>query len=121
MAEADPTLTQLCSLPSPKGLEGTSFVPLLEDPSQPWKKAAFIQVAHGRSHDVMGRSVRTERFRYTEWDFGKAGVELYDHEMDPDEFHNLAEDPAHAKDRAALHELICDRKPNTTVAPAGGN
>jgi uncharacterized sulfatase len=43
----------------------------------------------------MGRSVRTERWRYTEWDEGRAGSELYDHDSDPKEMNNLAQDPQH--------------------------
>jgi arylsulfatase A-like enzyme len=45
----------------------------------------------------MGRSVRTERWRYTEWDEGRKGVELYDHDKDPHEYRNLANNPAYAK------------------------
>ena len=45
-------------------------------------------VARGKSS--FGRSVRTERYRYTEWDDGTHGVEFYDHEMDPNEWTNLA-------------------------------
>jgi hypothetical protein len=44
----------------------------------------------------IGYSLRTDRYRYTEWDDGKQGVELYDHEKDPQEFTNLAKDSAHA-------------------------
>jgi hypothetical protein len=37
--------------------------------------------------------MRNEKWRYTEWNRGKDGVELYNHEMDPDEVHNLAKNP----------------------------
>ena len=42
-----------------------------------------------------GYSVRTERWRYTEWDDGNRGRELYDERRDPAEAVNLADDPAH--------------------------
>ena len=49
-----------------------------------------------------GRSVRTDRWRYTEWDGGKKGAELYDHVDDPGEIRNLAGDPRHAEAVAEL-------------------
>ena len=94
------TLAALCGLPAPANLEGTSFAPLLRNPGQPWKKAAFSQVTRGQN---MGRSVRTERYRYTEWGpDGKEGVELYDHQKDPREYTNLVSDPRH---KAMLTEM----------------
>ena len=91
-----PTLGQICSLPLPAHLEGTSFAPLLEKPDLPWKKAAFSQYLRTGRPPYMGRSLRTERWRYTEWHDLKgkpAGIELYDE----NESKNLAEDPAHAE------------------------
>jgi uncharacterized sulfatase len=82
-----PTLAELCHLAAPEGLEGTSLAPLLDDPGRSWKRAAYTQVVH---NGVMGRSVRTERYRYTEWDDGRRGVEVYDHDRDQHEFNNLA-------------------------------
>jgi uncharacterized sulfatase len=83
-----PTLTGLCGLPNAPGMEGTSFAPLLDNPQQPWKKAAYTMVA--RKGGKFGRSVRTERYRYTEWDEGRAGIEMYDHETDRYEWTNVA-------------------------------
>jgi iduronate 2-sulfatase len=45
----------------------------------------------------MGYSLRTSRWRYTEWDEGRQGRQLYDHDHDPQELRNLAEDPAHVE------------------------
>jgi uncharacterized sulfatase len=98
-----PTLADLCGLPAPQGLEGTSFVPLLNEPQRAWKKAAFTEVRRGR---VMGRSLRTERYRYTEWDDGKSGVELYDHEQDQDEFMNVAKRTPESEAVEKMRELL---------------
>jgi iduronate 2-sulfatase len=88
-----PTVTELCRLKAPPALEGRSFVPLLHDPAAPWKEAAFTQVQRGQ---IAGYSVRTERWRYTEWDRGNKGIELYDHQNDPGEWRNLADETQHA-------------------------
>jgi iduronate 2-sulfatase len=95
-----PTLAELCALPQPKHLEGTSFAPLLEKPDQSWKKAAFSQYLRPGKPPYTGRSIRTGRWRYTEWHDPKqnpAGVELYDELNDPQETTNLAGEAAHAE------------------------
>jgi uncharacterized sulfatase len=51
---------------------------------------AFTQVQRGK---IAGRSVRTERWRYIEWDEGKQGAELYDHDHDHGEYYSLASNP----------------------------
>ncbi|WP_146851168.1 sulfatase [Brevifollis gellanilyticus] len=94
-----PTLTEVCSLPLPKHLEGTSFVPLLENPTKPWKNAAFSQYLRTGKPPYTGRSIRTERWRYTEWhdlQNKPAGIELYDELNDPQETKSVATDPANA-------------------------
>src|SRR5262249_59890411 len=98
-----PSLTELCGLPAPPGMEGTSFVPLLGNPQRPWKKAAFTQVR--RAGNIMGRSARTDRYRYTEWG-GEEVAELYDHEKDIHEFRNLAADRASAKVKEEMHRTL---------------
>jgi iduronate 2-sulfatase len=93
-----PSLAELCGLPQPKHLEGTSFTPLLADPGLPWKSAAFSQYLRPGKPPFMGRSIRTDRWRCTEWRDPKnqlAGVELYDERNDPKETVNVAGEPAH--------------------------
>ncbi len=92
-----PTLAALCGLPVPAACEGTSMVPLLEDPGRAWKAAAFSQYPRGK---LMGYSIRSDRWRYTEWIDRKSGKvayrELYDHATGPVAGRNLADAPEHA-------------------------
>ncbi len=98
-----PTLAELCGLAPPPHLEGTSFAPLLKDPQRSWKPAAFSQYPRGGAASgaqLMGYSMRTDRYRFTRWvhrdDPAKVdAVELYDHQTDPNENVNIAGDPKH--------------------------
>ena len=96
-----PTLADLCGLNPPANLEGKSLRPLLTDVlGNGWHKPAVTQIWHNRK--AWGYSIRTDRYRYTEWLEGKAGRELYDHSVDPEEVTNLANDSQHAKAVAEL-------------------
>jgi iduronate 2-sulfatase len=98
-----PTLAELSGLSPTQKLQGSSLVPLLKNPNGKWEKPAYTQVKRG---DIFGRSVRTERFRYTEWDEGRAGAELYDHQNDPDEFTNLVKEVSMTKTVSELALLL---------------
>lgn len=99
-----PTLADYAGLEPPHRLSGTSLRAIFEDPAHPGKPAAYSQVNRG---GVVGRSVRTPRHRYTEWGpAGSDGVELYDHDLDGGEYHNLAATPEHADLRARLAALL---------------
>ena len=83
------------------------MVPLVENPARAWKKAAFSQYPRGK---VMGYSMRTKRFRYTEWKNRKTGEvldrELYDHETDPQENLNAVSQPKYGKDVGRLAQML---------------
>lgn len=98
-----PTLAELCGLKPPHQLDGKSLKPLLDDPVAKWEKPAFTQVWRA---GFAGYSVRTERYRYTEWENGKRGIELYDYETDPEESRNLANDPKYSDIIKTLRQLI---------------
>ena len=98
-----PTLADLAGVAAPAGLEGRSLQPLLKNPAAAWAHPALTQVQRGAApNQFMGYSVRNERWRYTEWEDGKRGVELYDEVGDPNELKNLA---SHADHRQTLDEM----------------
>ena len=100
-----PSLCELCQLALPEHLEGTSFVPVMQSPNRAWKTAAFSQYPRG---NVMGYSMRTDRWRYTEWrnpDGSVTARELYDEQADPQENQCLAKRP----EQAALIEDLAAR------------
>ena len=91
-----PTLADLAGLPLPAHLEGMSFKPVLENPQRAWKQAAYSQYPRTNAGvQLMGYSMRTERYRFTAWvrrdDPSQIdAIELYDHQTDPQENTNLA-------------------------------
>jgi uncharacterized sulfatase len=102
-----PTLVALAGVQAPSGLQGRSLVPLLVNPSAPWDHAALSQVRRGAAPETfMGYSVRTAGWRYTEWDGGARGAELYDERSDPGERRNLAGEPSQRPRLAEMQRLL---------------
>ncbi|MBM4001148.1 MAG: sulfatase [Planctomycetes bacterium] len=127
-----PTLARMCRIDAPKNLQGQSLVPMLDDPSHVGRGWALTQVTRGggraraavgtdASSDggrFFGYTLRTDRWRYTEWDEGRKGRELYDHDQDPREWVNLAERPEHAKTIEDLSEQL-KAAVKATLPPSG--
>jgi len=106
-----PTLCDLAGLAPPPDVEGTSFVPLLDDPARPWKRAAFSQYPRTKPSKAIGYSMRTDRYRLTRWldavDRDRVvAVELYDHATDPHERVNVAGSAANAELVRTLTEQL---------------
>ena len=94
-----PTLVELAGLPpmkAPQALDGTSLVPVLRDASQRVRDHATHVFPRQRDGAlVLGRAVRTERYRLVEWKApgaapDTADLELYDYLEAPGEPANLA-------------------------------
>jgi len=105
LVDVYPTLADLAGLKPQGPLDGVSLAPMLQDPSATVKGAAFTQVRNGYA-------IRTDRFRYIEWDEGRQGSQLYDMNTDPAETTNLANDAGHAETVKDLRaRLAAYRKP----------
>lgn len=108
-----PTLIEAANAGSlPSYLEGTSFLPLMTQPNMPWKKAAFSQFPRGMLAQKEGYSIRTDKFRYTEWWDNEHDklllTELYDHQKDPIESVNVAELPEYKEVVKTHHQMLVD-------------
>ncbi|PPL04201.1 Arylsulfatase A [Parapedobacter indicus] len=108
-----PTIADLCHLDSPEALTGQSFAALLDDPRAEWDKtiARSQYPKNVKGERLMGRSIRTDRYRLVEWQ-SKSGEEpvweLYDHAKDPDENRNVAEAPEYQEALQTLSQLLHD-------------
>jgi arylsulfatase A-like enzyme len=113
-----PTLCDLTSLPVPNYLDGKSLVPAINNPEAELREYAFSQYPRGK--DIMGYSIRTGRFRYTEWlsggfrtnqKYDKSLViarEMYDYEKDPLETENILDKSLYQKDKIRMEQLFND-------------
>ena len=95
-----PTLCELAGLDLPVHLQGASFAPLVTNPDKQWKEGAISVWPLNRTNPeklIMGYSVQTNRYRYTEWIKDSSGEllarDLFDHETDPDENVNISNKP----------------------------
>jgi arylsulfatase A-like enzyme len=133
-----PTLADLCGVKKPENLQGQSLVPMLKDTSEQGRGWALTQVTRNgatlrrpeagqevakkkgaaRENQIFGFSLRTPRYRYTEWAEGKFGRELYDHDTDPKELTNLAEKPEMKSTVAELSEKL-RQAAKSTYPPSG--
>jgi len=95
-----PTLVELMQDPAPVHLEGKSLVAQLIDPDRLRPEPA-ITTFHYNNH-----AVRTERWRYIRYHNGEE--ELYDHESDPDEFINLANQVRYSEVKNELNKWLPD-------------
>jgi iduronate 2-sulfatase len=125
-----PTLAELAGVKPPAVMQGQSLASILQDATAVGRGWALTQVVRGGGfkrfgaspsvgdnvHRFFGYSLRTARWRFTEWDEGREGRELYDHDADPKEAANLATDDGHAAIVAELSAKLHDAVKSTFPA-----
>ena len=100
-----PTMLELCNLPEVKGLEGVSLLPQLKDPKAERRNPAIITWQYNN------HAARSQNFRYIRYRDGSE--EMYDHRTDPNEHHNIADDPK----LASIKKKLGDFMPKNNVVP----
>ncbi len=109
-----PTLCDLCELEQPSKLDGRSLVSTLQNPTTKTTNPALSQFTRFKKY--MGRAIRTDRYRYVQWSKIKDGTvvarELYDHEVDPGETVNIAEQNEHRSQIAAFDAMFAEQVAN---------
>jgi iduronate 2-sulfatase len=113
MVDIYPTLADLAELTPPRSVAGVSLRPALRNPEARVRESAFSQLG-------TGYSIRTERYRYSEWGNEAAQrAEFYDRSTDPEELRNLAADPAHRETVRELSRQLRARIAEGKQPPAG--
>jgi arylsulfatase A-like enzyme len=108
-----PTLIDLCGLPRKPELEAASLVPLLRDPQAKWERPSLT------TYGCINHAVRSERWRYIRYADGSE--ELYDHDNDPLEWKNLAQDAKYASVKTELAKWLPRvNAPNAPAERGGG-
>ena len=107
-----PTLCDLAGLPIPEDLDGTSLLPVLRNPETSVRP--FARSQYPRGNNVMGYAIKTDRFRYVEWQDTSSGKvlaqELYDHFIDGQENINLANNPSFESELSRVAILLRESK-----------
>ncbi|RPD99986.1 DUF4976 domain-containing protein [Aureibaculum marinum] len=115
-----PTLCDLTGVAKADYFQGSSLIPLFENPNLEWKEAVFSQFRRRPriskdGKEYMGYSMQTKQYHYIEWyhwdnvkkekgDF--AASELYNHSIDPHETINVANDPKNSDLVKTLSEQL---------------
>jgi arylsulfatase A-like enzyme len=88
-----PTLCDYAAVAPPPQCRGQSLRDVIDSPRAPGHDFVISELATDPQRpEVMGRMVRTARYKYIAYSIGKGNEQLFDLQSDPGEMHNLAAD-----------------------------
>ena len=117
-----PTLMELLDMDTPEFVSGKSFAPLLKDSNARVRESALTElgVNTGQGAKVSGYSIKTDRYRLTQWGYnGVLGFELYDHKFDKEELKNLAKVDSYKFIKDSLTKVLSKRIIEAKKQPKG--
>jgi len=112
LVDVYPTLCAAADLPIPRHCEGKSLLPIMDELTAPAANLAFSQFSR---RGVNGRSIRTDRYRFTLWETKDGALvarELYDLKDDPLGNVNRADQPDAQTQVLELTALLREKWPN---------
>ncbi|MCM5663392.1 sulfatase [Galbibacter mesophilus] len=107
-----PTLAEANGFKGPSYLQGQSLLPLLQGKEKETEGEAITAVARSNKKStakgklLSGKSIRTPSWRYTEWNKGEDGTELYNKIEDPKEYINLSQDTVYNSIKSNLQKKL---------------
>ncbi len=98
-----PTLLELAGIVPPTAMQGQSLVPILETAAAPGRTAWLYEHFPVFPIPIPGiTAIRTERYKYVEYQKDLRPTELFDLRVDPKEKHNLVDTPQGAQQAESL-------------------
>jgi arylsulfatase len=111
LTDVMPSLLELLELPIPINVHGRSLAPIMTGQADPHTFRDFVRCEYhdalARRRDSHANMIVDERFKLVVYHGHEVG-ELYDLHNDPQEFHNLWDDPAAAQIKWSMMKRIFD-------------
>lgn len=100
-----PTLSELAGITSSEHIQGESLAKTLDDPEHAVRDMAFSVTQGGKSF-----LVRTDKWAYIQYDEDAgSGMELFDMDLDPKQYNNLAHNPAYSEVLKQMQERLVEK------------
>ena len=119
-----PSILGLCGAPALKNIHGKSFMKLIQQGDRSWRKSWFYYYNYEKQFPYTPnvRGVRTDEWKYIHYPHGdgkpdRHKAELYNIEFDPDERHNLIDNPKYGSAAKDLQKELARRMKATGLTP----
>ncbi len=119
-----PSILDVCGAPKLKHIQGKSWKKLVQEGDKSWRTAWFYEYNYEKQFPYTPnvRGIRTDEWKYMHYPHGDGSpdqykAELYNIKNDPDERHNLIDDPQYAGTVKDLQKQLAKLMKQTGLTP----